>query len=334
MYFLTAVTALTGGDSTLIEPMLTAEAVAGFTQEACDITPLMFCLPNPSTFNADAEKGHMIKLRAGGNGAAWGPGDFGFVDLDKFGDLGGSCAGENGANLTRCLIATAENATKCLAVKSNIDTEPGQKNGIENYAFNARFDIYSNGSKFDTDARFVPAPNVVKGIKPKGGSCKWNNVDPTTNTLALPRDPCFAAGTCGRYGDGAYSLGKYLDMNYGNRNGVFDSGEGSALYAADISSGLPAEFNDGTTRYEVYLREIAYAHKIGGDILTGRDETGLPSCHSNAATPAGPERRVVVAAGIDCNANPINGRETNVPVQEYVRMFLSDQVAEVGSSPP
>ncbi|MGL5011088.1 MAG: pilus assembly protein TadG-related protein, partial [Paracoccaceae bacterium] len=56
-----------------------AEAAAGFSQVACDITPLMFCMPDAS-FRADENVGMVIKLRAGGGGAAWGPGDFGFLD--------------------------------------------------------------------------------------------------------------------------------------------------------------------------------------------------------------------------------------------------------------
>lgn len=42
----------------------------------------------------------------------------------------------------------------------------------------------------------------------------------------------------------------------------------------------------------------------------------------------------MIAAGIDCNANPINGATSGVPVQEFVRIFLAEPVGDDGTSPP
>jgi hypothetical protein len=275
----------------------------------------MFCIPAP-TFKADENIGRMILLRSGGNGAAWGPGDFGFLDPNGLAvDSSGPCAGLNGANRTRCLIGATGALTQCFSQRG-VDTEPGQKVGIENSAYNVRFDIYSGAmNSRRTDPNYPPAPNVIKGLVPRGGgsSCIGNNADPSPNTLGLPRDSCFGAGSCERFGDGNWAQGRvqYVAANYG---------------VADPHSGA-------TTRYQYYLAEIAAA---GGGaattpILTGRAETGRPQC-STSQSPD-PDRRVVIAAGIDCAANEIRGSATGVPVNEFVRLFLTEPVgAGAGST--
>jgi len=311
--FSAAFSALTGNAG--VNNNATAVAVAGYTQYACDITPLMFCLPDPS-FSADDNIGDMILLRSGGNGAAWGPGDFGFLDPMGFHiDGAGPCSGLNGANLTKCLIGAENNITQCFAQRG-VDTEPGQKVGIENAAFNVRFDIYAasmNSKK--NNINYQPAPNVIKGRVPQGGgSCIGNNSDPSPDTVGLPQDDCFGAGTCSRIGDGNWALGR-------------------ANYVATNYAGIdphPA----ASTRYEYYKAEIAAAGGGGSstDILIGLAETGRPMCSSNQSMD--PKRRVVIAAGIDCTANPINGSETNVPVQEFVEIFITEPVGSDTASPP
>lgn len=291
-----------------------ASAVAGFTQYACDITPLMFCIPS-ATFKAAEHTGAMVNLRSSGNGAAWAPGDFGFLDPSKgLTDTTGPCAGKNGNQLDACLIGATGSVTQCFSIRG-VDIEPGQKVGIENAAFNVRFDMYHavmNGKKNDPD--YAPAPNVIKGIVPKSGQCIGNNEEVSPDTLGLPRDDCFGAGTCGRYGDGDWSAGRtaYVSMNYG---GVDPH---------------PA----AQTRYQYYLAEIDAAGGGGSstNILSGLSETGRPQCSNNQSTD--PERRVVVAAGIDCAANGISGAATNVPVKEFVKIFLTEPVGSDGNSPP
>lgn len=301
---------LRGGTTT--NTAISATAVAGFTQYACDITPLMFCIPSPS-FRANDNVGKMILLRAGGNGSAWGPGDFGFLDPDGLEvDPAGPCAGLNGAQLTVCLIGASGALTQCFSQRG-VDTEPGQKVGIENSAFNVRFDIYGtmlNSKK--NDPIYAPAPNVIKGWKPKGGgSCIGSNGgEASPDTVSLPRDDCFASGTCAngnRFGDGVWSGGRpnYVTKNYGGTD----------------------PHPSAATRYAYYLAEIAAA---GGAASTtailpaGRSETGRPQCASQQSP--NPERRVVIAAGVDCTANPINGRATDVPVHEFVKLFMTEKV--------
>jgi Flp pilus assembly protein TadG len=308
---------LRGG--TTANPAIGAVAVAGFTQYACDITPLMFCIPSPS-FKAKDNIGKMILLRSGGQGAAWGPGDFGFLDVSSAGlDSGGPCAGLNGAQQTRCLIGSQGALTQCFSQRG-VDTEPGQKVGIENSAYNVRFDIFAGGmSSKKNDANYPAAPNVIKGIVPKGNgsSCIANNSKTSPDTVALPQDNCFYTSTCangGRFGDGNWSNATTGRPNYVTKN---------------YGAGVADPHSTATTRYQYYKAEVAAA---GGGASTtailpaGRAESGRPQCTNKQSSD--PDRRVVIAAGIDCSANPINGRTTGVPVNEFVRLFLTQPVAD------
>lgn len=298
-----------------------ASAVAGYTQYACDVTPLMFCLPNPN-YSADANIGKMINLRAGGNGAQWGPGAFGFLDPPKVKvDPSGPCGGLSGVKLDACLLGAEGVITQCFNQRG-VDIEPGQKVGIEDAIFNTRFDIYKstmNGKK--DDPAYPPAPNVIKGIVPKGGGSCIGQSEEISNTVGMPRDDCFFSGTCTRFGDGNWSGErlKYVAKNYGGHD----------------------PHSTATTRYQYYLDEIDAAGGAGSStsILSGVDEdgdplqeTGRPQCSSNQSND--PDRRVVIAAGIDCAAHGIRGAARNVPVKEFFKIFLTEPVGDDGTSPP
>ncbi|MGR3662186.1 MAG: pilus assembly protein TadG-related protein [Paracoccaceae bacterium] len=327
------------------DPQITATAVAGYTQAACDITPLMFCLPSGGGSVTDGhwglDIGDMMLLRSGGgNGTAWGPGNFGFIDLDAFQDTSGVCADEGGNKLA-CLIAAQNGITQCI-LKRGFDTEPGQKEGITSAAFNVRFDIYQavlNGKKGNKD--FAPAPNVIKGVKPKGGSCIRGNSEDTTDTIALPRDTCFSTGCGGnnRFGDGDWDRPDYLNKNHD----ITTLGETPDRSGSDTHlPTLAADEAKAGSRYAMYLREIKwgqtnpYSKPIGDGPSTGAanilhpdlSESGLPQCSS--ATPGGPERRLIIAVGVDCENSPIpiKGRAKGVAPELYVQIFLTEPVGE------
>jgi len=314
-----ALAALT--DTPLADPRPGASAVAGFTQFACDITPLLFCMPDP-TFRAEENVGIMVRLRSGGNGAAWGPGNFGFIDSSSaLVDPAGPCGGLSGVQRDACLTGAIGSITQCFSQRG-VDTQPGQRNGIENAIFNVRFDIYTsimNGRR--QNPIYAPAPNVIKGIVPGGGGggggpqCLGGNVEISPDTAAVPRDTCFTNGNCDRFGNGEWSAGRanYVAINY----------DGIDPHPAAV------------TRFEYYQAEIAAAGGGGANtriLEAPRSETGRPMCSNQQS--ADPDRRVIIAAAIDCNAREIRGAETGVPVEEFVRIFLTEPVGQDGSSPP
>lgn len=295
-------------------PAASATAVAGFTQYACDITPMMFCIPSPSFDASDPGTiGDMIRLRSGGQGAAWGPGNFGFLEPSTLAlDSTGNCAGAGGTGpMLRCVLGAVGSITQCFAQRG-VNTEPGQKVGITNAALNTRFDMWTGAMQNEkNNPVFAPAPNVIKGLEPNnGGACNWNNPQATADTLAIPRDDCFPG--CAPYGNGNWSAGRaaYVATNYGG------------------TDPHPA----ASTRYQYYLAEIAASGGAGSStsILSGRSETGRPMCSPNQDPD--PERRVIIAAGVDCAANPISGSTSNVPVHQFVKMFITEPVVDNGGS--
>ncbi|MGR3291742.1 MAG: TadE/TadG family type IV pilus assembly protein, partial [Paracoccaceae bacterium] len=323
MPFLSVSQALLGNNNGQISMSVSAEAVAGFTQEACDITPLMFCLPTP-TYSAAEHVGDMIELRSGGQNAAYGPGDFGFLDPSGA-DLGSTCNGLTGVNLTACLIGADQNVTKCFTQRG-VDTSPGQQVGIADALFNVRFDIYSgimNGKK--NNPNYAAAPDVIAGIVPKGGgNCIGGNGELSPDTMALPRDGCIISGGCGRFGNGIWDDAGYMTKNHPTSS------------AAIMAQLAPIQANPlRATRFEMYRAEIAYGNLSGplGDILHYPNEKGRPKCNTYTA-PSGINRRVVIAAGIDCDKNPVTGYTTNVPVVEFFELFLTQKVNTIGATSP
>ena len=318
--FLAALRSLSNSAATARTATVSAEAIAGMTQEACDITPLMFCT-NPG-WTAAANIGHMVHLRAGGQGAAWGPGDFGFLDTSTAA-LGSTCAGETGAKLIACLLGAEDNVTRCFSQRG-VTTEPGQKNGLNAAAFNTRFDVFEGVmNSLQSNPAYTVAPNIVSGRQivtngngggGGGNNCTWQ---PSATSRALPvdtnmADPPVATGT--RFGSGVWDQAGYMTTNHPND-------------AAAVTALIPAEW--AGTRYGVYLAEIAHAASAGyagGAILEPGviAETGIAQCSGNVSSD--PRRRVLVAAAIDCTANPIAGTTTNVPVQEWVEIFMTRPV--------
>jgi hypothetical protein len=77
-----------------------------------------------------------------------------------------------------------------------------------------------------------------------------------------------------------------------------------------------------STRHQIYQNEIANSGT--GDILdtsAGLEESGRASCSSNQS--ADPDRRVLVAAAIDCSTLP-PGNASNVPVLDFYRIFMTN----------
>jgi Flp pilus assembly protein TadG len=340
-----AFAAITGQQA--IDANVGATAIAGFTAYVCDVPVLMFCLPSP-TFKAEDNIGSTILLRSGGNGAQWGPGDFGFLDPSDVGvDPNGPCAGLTGVQLDTCLIAASGNLLQCVRT-SGVDIEPGQKVGIENAVFNTRFDIYTGTmNNKRNNPHYAPAPHVISGFKvpTKGNQCIGNNPS-AGDTMAFPPDDCFGsiAGCAtgnGRFGDAEWSAGRatYFETNYGVKDSdgnLLRDANGVALLNANGQGVLAAlGGNTSPTRYEVYKAEIAAAG--AGDILTDRLETGRPQC-SQAAPNPNPERRTFVAAGINCDpaqgGTAIAGSATDIKPTEFFRVFLTRPVGDSTVSPP
>ncbi|TIM03976.1 pilus assembly protein TadG-related protein, partial [Mesorhizobium sp.] len=137
-----------------------AVSVAGFKSGVCDFTPVFICNPyenDPDGHTLEeavadpALRRRLIELRKVGNGAAAGPGNFGFLEPpDGVG---------NGAQALAQTIATST-PVGCYSAEG-VDTKTGQNAGPVQDAFNVRFGIKANGH-FNSP-EYGPAANVRKG---------------------------------------------------------------------------------------------------------------------------------------------------------------------------
>lgn len=299
-----------------------AVAVAGFTSSVCDFTPVFICNPyeDPSAAGgytleqavaSTALRRRQIELRKVGQGAAAGPGNFGFLEPPA--GVG------NGAQALAQTIATSE-PLGCYAA-DGVTTKTGQNAGPVQDAFNVRFGIRPNGNHFSS-AEYGPAANVRKGAvsssngngNGNGNSCPSYG-DLTFNgagNMGLPRDATWPYMN-GRMGAGDYPLlgaGGYWETNFG-----------SASYPSSWDTTTP-------TRYQVYRYEIE--NGLVSQASAG-GETGTPPSSCGAPVTA-IDRRILYGAILNCQAleaagNALNGHSENLPVEVFASFFLTEPVA-------
>lgn len=307
---------LIGGDGSAAT---SAHAIAGFNQAICTFTPLFMCNPYEqpggeydSIEDAAADpafRRRQIKLVQHGGGQA-SPGNFGFLD---------ALLGPGAANL-RTELGMAEPPT-CF-ILNGVDTKTGANTGPVRQAINTRFDIYDGPmSNLSDNADYRPARNVTKGYRSQGNPC---NAEPDTsgNAQGLPRDSCFPNG-CNDLqqgsGDGKMGTGEWDFESYWNTNhdpdGVFPNGWSNT---------------NRPSRYEVYRHEIDFGLIPDNSANTPPGEDGNPQCYNeNAAGMApsdDPDRRMVQVAVINCDANLGPGANVGVPVETWVKMFLTEPI--------
>lgn len=290
-----------------------AAAVAGYTQYVCDISPLMFCPPN----GMDRETlrswlpGRQIRLKAQN---FWGPGAFGLLDVNF--DENGPCGTPNqGANFFRCAVAVERSITRCFS-RRGVDVRPGQAVGPSESGLNTRFDIYATSLKSSrNDPDFAPAPNVVRGFKPSGGgSCVNNNPTPS-NVAPLPRAQCLLDENCSG-----------PSVRFSSSQTVEEIQRAAYVQQNYTDVGMADKTNGANSRYQMYRNEID--NSVGADILdtsAGLEESGRPTCSSNMSSD--PDRRVLVAAAVDCSGLP-PGNASNVPVIDFYRIFMTNIAGE------
>lgn len=370
------------GSNLSISTDIGAVAVAGNSAFTCEVSPLMFCLPREQVPGAPAgttrakflSPGQAIQLQTVGQGAAWNPGQFGFLDINWlrgnaatspcWAELNGN--GGNEARFQACLLARGIDA--CFNSR-RVDVQTGQRSGQEAAAFNLPFGFVgqsmTNLVNRGNASLYATGPHTVSGqaYLPNGqgggqGNICGGNPSSSPDTMPFPLDNCHASNNCadGRFGNGDWSIGRtqYVDTNYTIRD---SSG-------AVVEPGSFFDFPDSSmTRYQYYLREIARAANGGVDqgnhnptsTITNdswsdywpsaaapgvnpiipsahnRFDNGLPQC--DLPPSANADRRVLVAAGIDCPPGLYQGTVPgDVPVAQYYRVFLLGPARDVPNS--
>lgn len=191
---------------------------------------------------------------------------------------------------------------------------------------------------------------------------------PTTTTPSVmghPRDMCHAVpsgttGMCtGPVGDGAWDRDAYFRTNYlrtvAGAGGAAGTRWSSANWQANtgLSPSVAVTASNYASRYNVYKWEIANRGTtvdgvvvLGPRVVSGNGASaftayGQPVC-SNAQTPPNgtgqipgantPDRRRLSVAVVNCAANGVNGNSTNVPVQQWIEIFLVEPSINRGSA--
>jgi hypothetical protein len=313
-------------------------SVAGQGSTICRVPPLMLCNPYEETNPAASlppGMGILIK-NGGGNEAYWGPGNYALLEIP----------GLPGADAIRDSFASLYGSPVCFD-PDLVTTKPGQAVSV-NAGLNVRLDMYqgsTNGLK--SSPVHYPAKNSVKGLgvrAPSSTTCnpKIDEFDLYTGEgdpaelVQYPRDKCFYTNTCAvtgagiRYGDGQWDKAAYCTVNYGDPTcAAVASPTGAEIntrygfYRAEVESGVvPQQVNEN-------VKNLCYTAKNWDEIPTGTDVRP----EGFDVTANGPDRRVVVAAMVNCNeqkaAGNLNGHKT-VKVAKWVLLFLTEAAGQYG----
>lgn len=355
----TAFFALTPIVAVLSSGALSATAYAGVGGAICKVPPVMMCNPAEGTgqdfpLNSDIGKG--IRLVAGGNGGAWGPGNFGYLETN----LG------PGANVLETALGANIPGGDCISA-DQVTTKPGLSVSVTD-AINTRFDIFESGLVnycSSTTGNCSPALNTRKDvIRPditasngngngNGASAALNcgvgtGNDPwqlppvqylpdplsrasvTPTAMGFPRDICHAvsaAGDCagGRIGDRLWDRALYFQVNH------------PSVSPATVASWAGRSGISELTRYDVYRWEIAtngarnpvaagsttQGNGQGGGNTTNYYAYSAPVCAAGMAPSAQVrDRRILSVAIVNCAAEGIQGQTKNVHVEKFVDVFL------------
>lgn len=307
-----------------------ARAVAGFDQAVCQFTPLFICNPyevgavnqGPGSYAdiyaavADASfRRRQIKLAQLGGNDQPAPGNFGFLEDPN----------QSGGAALRDALATV--SPQVCFIQNGVNTKTGATTGPVRQGMNTRFDIYDGSFNSQRDnAAYRPAVNVTKGYTFTGNACNATAA-PDTDAMGLPRDNCYSTDTCnamgpsdGRMGNGNWDFDAYWDINHG-------TGTPPNTWS---NANLPS-------RYEVYRYEVETPAIPQPGVAPMTLEDGDPGCYNAAAAGVAPsdapDRRVIYAAVINCEADLSPGSNDDVPVEAFIKLFLTEPVGSTDDDP-
>ena len=266
-----------------------AEATAGYSAMACDVTPVFFCMP-PAESGVDTDGiwdpanhiGDTLKLvTTSGDIANWGPGSMGFFDIDGATDTASRCFGESGADLYNCLMTVSSRRSQCVE-NGTLALQDGEVPGITHRYFNVRMDRYIRGYRYlIRDPAFPAAPIVTKPWA-AGSTCGGLGGIPITDATDFLPDDNMSFCPDNRCGDGDWTAARmlYVDINYSVDDltiGTIEAAERITVLGAeyhiddpfrpgDATNPRRAEYADypvvpaGAMRWNYYNAEIAAAY--------------------------------------------------------------------------
>jgi len=302
---------------------LSAQAVAGYDQIVCNISPLYVCNPfeTQGMTNYQATQAlvaasqdpvsqrRLVRLAGSQfNNRGYGAGGIGYVASATGFYPVSACGPGSAYGVPQALAAPRLRA--CFRL-SGVNLLPSDDRPAME-GLNTRFDIYAGG--FNSCRIYAPDQNVRKGFIAVG-NVNWCNAIPmgtnwpmpTPNATALPVDQNMIGA------DGM------LDTNVDVGNGIWNCAVyWSVAHFAGPGKGAPPPgcISAATiSRYQVYNYEMNF---LADRSLAG--EIGAPRC----APPGVNGRRVIAAAIINCGSTPVpmHNDAQGVPVAAFGRFFL------------
>jgi Flp pilus assembly protein TadG len=317
IYALTPVMAAFRGDVARGRAMATMQAAT------CNVPPMMFCVPNDASGNADvnfprtSDIGKALKLHMNANQAdPWAPGNFGFLDIDY------ETSSTGNPNHTLGLNADFLGCTGEV-----IESRTGVRDP-EADALNSRMDYYSGSVNKNScnpaTGDKCPAANVRKdfALTPPGNqTCSSYNPTGNANWVAtpqvksLPEDSCMTSGGCNVVGDGLWARNEYFAQR-NTSNASYEIPSASAFGKASMSD---------VTRYDVYkweLKDPANRMKVEEFNVSGERRCSYPQPVFGTAIPSSDtqkDRRLLTVAAVDCTG--LHGSQP-VRILRWVDLFL------------
>ena len=350
----TAYYALTPIVAALSSGALNATAFAGLGEAICRVPPLMLCNPNETNdanFTIANYIGKGIRLVANDGGNTYAPGNFGFLDvgqgngaaallavLGRNGDPGDCASGTTVTTEPGNMISLRDAFnTRFDMYGSGLNQACGNTGTLCPPSANSRKDLLRDGTGTN-------ACEYVTGTGGKGWREAPNGYPPavlataralteaeiaTLPPMGYPRDKCHAVsitGTCagGRIGSGDWD--RYAYFRSHSLQTVKNYPEVTSVAA--MNTFLTANFSSLTpSRYQVYAWEMARAGtrlQAEDDAASGYRAHGSPVCLPPGVTPSATQidRRVMSVAVVNCGAEGVAGRTTNVDVTKWIDIFL------------
>ena len=334
---------------------MTAVAFAGLSSAVCKVPPLMLCNPSETAdpeFTIANYIGKGVRLVANDGGGNYTPGNFGFLAS------GLGTTGVNGAAVLRKVLGRASLAEDCVS-GDGVTTDPGNMVSVRD-ALNTRFDIYDNGlnQACGNDGSLCPPSiNTRKDVLQKGPANACTLVDNTgsgngwrlpaapypgavlptegpltdaqaaaLSPIGYPHDICHAFSETGDCADGRIGNGTWDRLAY-FRSHPIDYPEITS--AAAMNTFLTANFGTTTpTRYQVYAWEMQHATDRLHTLVDsgGLKASSQPVCTSPGITPSASavDRRVLTVAVVNCTAEGVRGKTTDVHVTKWIDIFLTE----------
>jgi hypothetical protein len=316
------------------------QAVAGFERDICNSPPVMMCSVNElpelggvgAAFSMNLLRERQVKARIRTDDGPLGPGDIRMM-LAKDPDAGFTDAE------TRSWMGSRRPNSYCSGMRISLGANPNP-NAVRE-GLNTRFDMFDpNMMDFRNDSNYRAAANVQKGRASTAGNCSNTK---SSNSTPLPRDNCFmpqrSAGQDIRHGVSASDFDPSECLSYAGRR-ILGNGEWQLDEywqrnqvenpenedSSHDPHATPSTFDD-KSRYEIYRYEIdgdedAYPPHSS-------EEQGAPTCHSGSPVddPVN-DRRVIPVAIVNCLEHAVEGQQTNIPVEAYARVFLTEPVGD------